>query len=332
MAVLVTGAAGFIGHALSARLLARGDAVVGIDDLNGYYPVQLKEDRLADLTRRFGAAFKFIHADFADAGALGATLKEQSVTKVAHMGAQAGVRYSLTNPDAYLRANVTGHLNMLEYARARAIEHFVYASSSSVYGANEKLPFSVDDTVDRPLSLYAATKRTGELMSETYSHLYRLPQTGLRFFTVYGPWGRPDMTPWLFTEAILAGKPITLFNGGKISRDFTYIDDVVEGIVAALDRAPVDDSHVKPGGSRGPHRIYNLGNAHAEPLMKVVEAIEQVVGKKAAIELKAMQPGDVKDTFADIAASERDLGYRPKVPLATGVARFVEWFRAYRGV
>jgi len=330
--ILVTGAAGFIGHALSARLLSRGDDVVGIDNLNPYYAVKLKEDRIADLSRRFGERFVFLRLDFADAAALSRTLNNVEFSRIAHMGAQAGVRYSLTHPEEYVRANLAGHLNMLELARGRRSEHFVYASSSSVYGSNEKLPFAVEDRVDSPVSLYAATKRAGELMSESYSHLYRLPQTGLRFFTVYGPWGRPDMTPWLFTEAILSEKPIRLFNNGRISRDFTYIDDIVDGIVAALDGKPDDDGQVKAGGSLGPHRIYNLGNAHAEPLAKLVEAIETATGRKAKLEFDAMQPGDVKDTFADIQATERDLGYRPQIGLETGIARFVDWFRTYRGV
>ena len=330
MTILVTGAAGFIGHALSAKLLARGDQVVGIDNLNDYYSVQLKKDRLADLAAD-GAGFTFHQVDFSDAAALGTALKGHRFDRVAHMGAQPGVRYSVTHPDAYARANLVGHLNILEFCRhTDGLKHLVYASSSSVYGGNTKLPFSVDDRTDRPVSLYAATKRAGELMSESYSHLYRLPQTGLRFFTVYGPWGRPDMTPWLFTEAILAGRPIKLFNNGEISRDFTYIDDIVDGVVRALDQPPPDDGKRKAGGSLGPHRLYNSGNNRSEPLRKLVETIERATGKKASIELAPAQPGDVKDTFADIAAIDQDLGYKPTTPLEIGIPKFVEWYRSYR--
>ena len=333
MAILVTGAAGFIGHALSARLLARGDEVVGVDNLNNYYSVQLKKDRLANLASRNRKEFAFHEVDFADVEALATTLKTFRIDRVAHMGAQPGVRFSLTHPDAYARANIVGHLNVLEFCRhTDGLVHLVYASSSSVYGGNAKLPFSVDDRTDRPVSLYAATKRAGELMSESYSHLYRLPQTGLRFFTVYGPWGRPDMTPWLFTEAILAGRPIKLFNNGEISRDFTYIDDIVEGVVRALDHAPPDDGNEKPGGSRAPHRLYNIGNNRSEPLSRLVQLIEKATGKKAIVELAPMQAGDVKDTFADITAIEADLGFRPTTPLEVGIPRFVDWYRRYQKI
>ena len=330
MAILVTGAAGFIGHALTARLLARGEEVVGIDNLNDYYPVQLKKDRLADLRSRNVKGFVFHEVDFSDSNALIEALKPHRFDRVAHMGAQPGVRYSLTHPDAYARANLVGHLNILEYCRhTSGLKHLVYASSSSVYGGNTSLPFSVEDRTDRPVSLYAATKRAGELMSESYSHLYRLPQTGLRFFTVYGPWGRPDMTPWLFTEAILAGKPIKLFNDGEISRDFTYIDDIVDGVVLALDQAPPDDGREKPGGSCAPHRLYNIGNNRSEPLRNLVSVIEKATGRKARIELGPMQPGDVKDTFADISAIENDLGYKPSTSLEAGIPKFVEWYTTY---
>jgi UDP-glucuronate 4-epimerase len=333
MTIVVTGAAGFIGSAVSAQLLARGDEVVGIDNLNDYYSVQLKKDRLADLSSRFRGGFTFHEVDFADAAAFATALKPHRVDCVVHMGAQPGVRYSLTHPDAYARANLVGQLNVLEFCRhAESLDHLVYASSSSVYGGNTKLPFSVDDRTDTPVSLYAATKRAGELMSESYSHLYRLPQTGLRFFTVYGPWGRPDMTPWLFTKAILAGQPIKLFNNGEIGRDFTYIDDIVDGVVRALDHPPLDDGKEKPGGSRAPHRLYNIGNNRSEPLRRLVTLIEKAIGKKAIIELAPMQPGDVKDTFADIAAIQRDLGYKPTTPLDAGVPKFVEWYRAYHRV
>jgi len=329
VAILVTGAAGFIGHALSSALLAHGEEVVGIDDLNAYYEPALKEARAADLSRRFGERFTLLRLDFSDTDALKRALAPFSLAKIAHMGAQAGVRHSLAHPEDYVRSNLAGHLNMLELARARAVP-LVYASSSSVYGSNRKLPFSVEDRADHPVSFYAATKRADELMSEAYSHLYKIPQTGLRFFTVYGPWGRPDMTPWIFTEAILSGRPITLFNNGRISRDFTYIDDVVEGIMAALDRSPKEHGAPKPGGSRAPHAIYNLGNSRSEALGKLVTAIEDATGRKAAINFGPMQPGDVEDTFADISESERDLGYRPQTALATGIANFVRWFRGYR--
>lgn len=333
MAILVTGAAGFIGHALTARLLARGEEIVGIDNLNDYYAVQLKRDRLANLASNNPRSFSFHEVDFADSVALATALRPYRFDRVAHMGAQPGVRYSLTHPDIYARANLVGQLNVLEYCRHHdGLVHLVYASSSSVYGGNTKLPFSVDDRTDQPVSLYAATKRAGELMSESYSHLYRLPQTGLRFFTVYGPWGRPDMTPWLFTEAILAGRPIKLFNNGEISRDFTYIDDIVEGVIRALDHPPLDDGSEKPGGSRSPHRLYNIGNNRSEPLRKLVELIEGATGRKAAIELSPMQPGDVKDTFADIAAIQSDLGYKPTTALEVGIPKFVEWYRRYRGL
>jgi UDP-glucuronate 4-epimerase len=331
MTILMTGAAGFVGHAVSAQLLARGDEVVGIDNLNDYYSVQLKKDRLGDLTSRYRGRFAFQEVDFADRGALDTALKPHRIDRVVHMGAQPGVRYSLSHPDAYARANLVGHLNVLEYCRhADSVNHIVYASSSSVYGGNTKLPFSVEDRSDRPVSLYAATKRAGELMSESYSHLYRLPQTGLRFFTVYGPWGRPDMTPWLFTEAILAGRPVRLFNNGEISRDFTYIDDIVDGVVRALDHPPPDDGKEKAGGSRPPHRLYNIGNNRSEPLRRLVDLIEKATGKTATVELSPMQPGDVKDTFADIAAIQGDLGYEPTTPLDIGVPRFVEWYLTYR--
>ena len=331
MAILVTGAAGFIGHALASRLLARGDEVVGVDNLNDYYSVQLKKDRLANVVSRNLKNFIFHEVDFADSAAFTKALKPHRIHRIAHMGAQPGVRYSITHPEVYARANLLGHLNVLEYCRhAEGLSHLVYASSSSVYGGNAKLPFSVDDRTDSPVSLYAATKRAGELMSESYSHLYRLPQTGLRFFTVYGPWGRPDMTPWLFTEAILAGAPIKLFNNGEISRDFTFIDDIVDGVVRALDHPPPDNGMIKAGGSPAPHRLYNIGNNRSERLPRLVELIEKATGKKAAIELSPMQPGDVKDTFADIAAIRNDLGYTPTTPLEVGIPKFVEWYLNYR--
>jgi UDP-glucuronate 4-epimerase len=329
MRILVTGAAGFIGHALSRVLLARGDEVVGIDDLNAYYAVSLKEARLADLRAAGGNRFGFHRLDFADmAGLIGAT-EGQGIDRIVHLGAQAGVRYSIENPHAYASANLVGHLNLLELARHRGVEHMVYASSSSVYGGNTKLPFAVEDRVDHPLSLYAATKKADELMSETYAHLYRLPLTGLRFFTVYGPWGRPDMMLWNFTRRILAGEPIPVFNHGEMWRDFTYVDDIVAGVVAALDSPPADDGEAKAGGSVKPHALYNIGNSKSEHLMRVVELLEEACGKKAEVELLEMQAGDVERTYADISAIATDLGYAPTTSIEEGVPRFVEWYREY---
>jgi UDP-glucuronate 4-epimerase len=332
MTFLVTGAAGFIGYHLSERLLSRGERVIGIDNVNDYYSPKLKRDRIADLKRRHNG-FTFIEQDFADFDGLKTALASHRVERIAHLGAQAGVRYSLTNPHAYVHSNLVGHLNLMEYARhSDSVEHLVYASSSSVYGKNEKLPFSVEDRVDQPISLYAATKKADELMSETYSHLYRLPQTGLRFFTVYGPWGRPDMAMWLFTDAILKGEPIKVFNGGDMRRDFTYVDDIVSGIVACLDNPPPDDGSVKAGGSVTPHRIYNIGNHRSEELMHMIAVLEKAVGKTAIKQFEPMQPGDVKDTFADISAIERDLGFHPTTSIEEGIPRFVDWFRTYHGV
>jgi UDP-glucuronate 4-epimerase len=333
MSILVTGVAGFIGHGIASALLARGESVVGVDNLSDYYAVSLKKDRVADLAARYSSAFAFREIDFSNFDDLVAALKPHSFMSVVHMGAQPGVRYSLENPHAYAQANLIGHINLLEYCRhADSCRHLVYASSSSVYGGNEKLPFSVADRTDHPVSLYAATKRADELMSESYAHLYRFPQTGLRFFTVYGPWGRPDMTPWIFTENILAGKPVQLFNNGEIRRDFTYIDDIVDGVLRCLDHPPPDDGKAKPGGSRGPHRIYNLGNNRSEKLTRLVELIEGATGRKAITKLLPMQPGDVKDTFADISEIQNELGYRPATPLDVGIPRFVEWYRRYRNV
>ena len=330
MRVLVTGAAGFIGFHVAARLIARGDAVIGIDSLNDYYPVRLKHDRLAELARQRGS-FAFHQVDFADHAALAAAIDSAGIERIVHLGAQAGVRYSIDHPRAYAQSNLVGHLNLLEIARERRVAHMVYASSSSVYGGNASLPFRVEDRADRPVSLYAATKKADELMSETYAHLYRLPLTGLRFFTVYGPWGRPDMAYWLFTRAILAGEPIGVFNGGDMRRDFTYIDDVVDGVIACLDHPPPDDGAEKPGGSVGPHRLYNIGNSRSEELTRMIALIEQACGREALREPRAMQPGDVKDTFADIGAIARDLGYRPKTTIDVGIPRFVAWYRAYHG-
>lgn len=339
MTVLVTGAAGFIGYHVSAALLARGETVLGVDDLNPYYDVALKQARLARLEA--SAGFTFRRLDIAERGALAGACAGDGVAamagidRVVHLAAQAGVRHSLTHPFDYERANVAGHLEVLELCRALdGLIHLVYASSSSVYGGNSKLPFSESDPVDTPVSLYAATKKADELMSHAYSHLYRLPQTGLRFFTVYGPWGRPDMAAWLFTEAILAGRPITVFNDGDMRRDFTYIDDVVAGVLAALDKPPMDDGG-DGGGDDGrdtPHRLYNIGNNRAEELMRFIALLEEAIGKTAEIEFAPMQPGDVKQTYADIGAIQRDLGFAPTTPIEAGVPKFVAWYREYRGV
>jgi UDP-glucuronate 4-epimerase len=326
--ILVTGAAGFIGHALSQKLLARGDAVFGIDNLNDYYDPKLKHDRLATLT---SSRFTFAKLDFSDSVALHAAMSNQPFDSIVHLGAQAGVRYSIDNPRAYVQSNLVGHVELLELARTRAIP-MVYASSSSVYGGNTKLPFRVEDRVDRPLSLYAATKKADELMSETYAHLYRIPLTGLRFFTVYGPWGRPDMAMWMFTDKIMRGVPISVFNNGEMRRDFTNIDDIVAGIIACMNTPPLDDGVEKPGGSVAPHRIYNIGNNRSEQLMTMIELIETACNRKAVIDYKPMQDGDVRETFADIDAIGRDLGYAPTTMIEDGVPVFVDWFRTYRGI
>ncbi len=331
MRVLVTGAAGFIGFSLSRVLLARGDEVIGLDCVNDYYDVSLKEARLAALREAGGNRFTFIKQDFADYPALVEALKPHTFDRVVHLGAQAGVRYSITNPHAYLQANLAGHLNMLEVARHRELDNMVYASSSSVYGGNTKMPFAVEDRVDQPISLYAATKKADELMSETYAHLYRLPLTGLRFFTVYGPWGRPDMMMWIFTKKILAGEPIPVFNNGDMYRDFTYVDDIIAGVVACLDNPAPDDGSVKAGGSKSPHRLYNIGNHKSEHLMRVIAILEEQLGKKAEIDFQPMQPGDVRQSFADIDAISGDLGYKPTTSIDVGVPRFVEWYKGYCG-
>ncbi len=332
MRVLVTGVAGFIGYSLAARLLARGDIVIGVDCVNDYYDVAVKEARLAALREAGGNRFTFHRQDFADYPGLVKALEGAEFDRIVHLGAQAGVRYSIENPHAYVSANLVGHLNLLEVARHRGVEHMVYASSSSVYGGNTKLPFSVEDRVDHPLSLYAATKKADELMSETYAHLYRLPLTGLRFFTVYGPWGRPDMMMWLFTKKIMAGEPIPVFNHGDMYRDFTYVDDIISGVVASLDNPPPDDGAVKAGGSIKPHRLYNIGNHKSEHLMKVVEILEAECGRKAELELLPMQPGDARQSFADIDAIAGDLGYAPTTSIEVGVPSFVRWYKEYNGV
>ncbi|RJY08741.1 SDR family NAD(P)-dependent oxidoreductase [Aurantiacibacter aquimixticola] len=331
MRVLITGAAGFIGYSVARRLMERGDDVLGIDIMNDYYDPSLKEARISQLRQDFDDKFEFVKSDFSDMAALTGALNGQHFDRIVHLGAQAGVRYSIENPHAYLSANLAGHLNLLEIARHRECEHMVYASSSSVYGGNTKLPFSVDDRVDHPVSLYAATKRGNELMSECYAHLYRLPQTGLRFFTVYGPWGRPDMMMWIFTRKILAGEPIPVFNNGDMWRDFTFIDDIVSGVVACLDNPPTDNGEAKAGGSTKPHRLYNIGNHRSEHLMKVVEILQDELGRKAEIDLLPMQPGDVRQSFADIDAIRDDLGYEPTTSVESGVPKFVAWYRDYHG-
>ncbi|APE28570.1 SDR family NAD(P)-dependent oxidoreductase [Aurantiacibacter gangjinensis] len=330
MRILVTGAAGFIGAAVSQRLLERGDSVIGIDNCNDYYDPALKEARL-DRVRGVGGDFTFHKIDFADMAALEAALDGERIDRIVHLGAQAGVRYSLENPAAYVQSNLVGHANMLELARNRKVEHMVYASSSSVYGGNDKVPFSVEDRADHPVSLYAATKRADEMLSESYAHLYRIPLTGLRFFTVYGPWGRPDMAAWLFTEAILSGRPITVFNKGEMWRDFTYIDDIVSGVIAVLDNPPADDGAAKPGGSTKPHALYNIGNNRSEKLTDFIAVLEDACGQKAQIDWQPMQAGDVPRTYADIDAISRDLGYAPTTDIADGLPRFVEWYRGNQG-
>jgi len=330
-ATLVTGAAGFIGHHVARRLLERGDQVIGIDNLNAYYDPRLKEDRLAELDRLSTGRFRFLRVDFADHERLDEALGGIAFDNIVHLGAQAGVRHSIEHPRDYVSANLAGHLNLLEIARHRGSRHMVYASSSSVYGGNTSLPFRVEDRVDRPISLYAASKKADELMSETYAHLYRTPLTGLRFFTVYGPWGRPDMAMWIFTRNILAGRPIQVFNQGRMRRDFTYVDDIVTGVVASLDHPPPDDGAAKAGGSVAPHRIYNIGNHRSEELMEMIALVEQACGRKAEIDLQPMQPGDVPETFADISAIQADLGFEPRTPIAVGVPSFVTWYRAYHG-
>jgi UDP-glucuronate 4-epimerase len=332
MAVLVTGAAGFIGAATSRVLLERGDEVVGIDNLNDYYDPSLKQARLSNLAHQFDNRFRFERVDFADAAALQRIADTVDIDGIVHLGAQAGVRYSLENPGAYIQSNLVGHANMLELARHRRTRHMVYASSSSVYGGNKSLPFRVEDRVDQPLSLYAATKKADELLSESYSSLYRLPLTGLRFFTVYGPWGRPDMAMWIFTKALYAGEPLPLFNRGEMRRDFTYIDDIVRGVISCLDNPPADDGEMKAGGSTSPHALYNIGNHRSEDLMRVVELLERETGRKALLDPQPMQIGDVKETFADISAIERDHGFEPATSIDEGVPRFVAWYRDYHGL
>ncbi len=331
MRVLVTGVAGFIGAALAEKLLSRGDTVIGIDNLNDYYDPALKHARLSRLKERKGD-FTFHELDFADMAALETALNGVKIDRIAHLGAQAGVRYSLENPAAYIQSNLVGHANMLEIARHREVEHMAYASSSSVYGGNDKVPFSVDDRTDHPVSLYAATKKADELMSETYAHLYRIPLTGLRFFTVYGPWGRPDMAYWIFTRKILAGEAIPVFHKGEMWRDFTHVDDIIAGVLAVIDSPPADDGEVKAGGSKKPHAVYNIGNNRSEKLTDLIGILEEACETKAKIDWQPMQPGDVTRTFADIDAISSDLGYKPTTDIADGLPRFVKWYREYHGV
>lgn len=332
MTILVTGAAGFIGHALSKALLDRGETVLGLDCLVPYYRLDLKDARLADLTHK---GFRFLKVDFADMAALNGALEAASletgpIRHIVHLGAQAGVRWSIDHPQDYAHSNLAGQLNLLEVARRLGVP-MVYASSSSVYGGNRKLPFQVDDRVDRPISLYAATKKAGELMAESYAHLYRIPLTGLRFFTVYGPWGRPDMAVWQFTESCLKGQPVRLYNHGDMRRDFTFIDDIVAGLLSCMQSPPADDGLEKPGGSLAPHAIYNLGNNRSEPLQRLVDLIGAACGRPLITTLAPLQPGDVQDTFADISAATRDHGFQPTTSLDTGIPRFVDWYRRWTG-
>jgi len=335
MAILVTGAAGFIGSHVSHHLLDRGEEVVGLDDLNAYYDPTLKEARLERLSPKRG--FSFVKLDVADRAGMEALFARHRFDRVVHLAAQAGVRYSIENPHAYVHSNIVGFQNILEGCRHAGTKHLVYASSSSVYGGNAKLPFSVSDSVDHPLSLYAASKKANELFAHTYSNLFGLPTTGLRFFTVYGPWGRPDMALFLFTKNILAGKPIDVFNHGRHRRDFTYVDDIVEGVVRTLDRpaapnAAFDAMNPDPGTSSAPWRVYNIGNSRPVELLDYIAAIERCTGRKATMNLLPLQAGDVPDTMADVTALESDTGYRPATTVDVGVARFVEWYRSYYGV
>jgi UDP-glucuronate 4-epimerase len=324
MKVLVTGCAGFIGMHVAQRLLARGDEVVGVDNLNDYYSPLLKQARLAQLTAQ--PNFRFQWLDIADRDSTAAFFKGERFDRVVHLAAQAGVRYSLHNPQAYVDSNLVGFANVLEGCRQQAVEHLVYASSSSVYGGNTKMPFAETDPVDQPVSLYAATKKANELMAHSYSHLYALPATGLRFFTVYGPWGRPDMAYFLFTKAILAGTPIDVFNHGDMQRDFTYIDDIVEGVVRVLDRCAKGAA-----GSAAPHRVFNIGNHQPVPLLAFIESLEKNLGKTVEKRLLPMQDGDVPATFADVSALKAWVGFSPDTPLSEGLAKFVAWYRTFYG-
>lgn len=333
--ILITGTAGFIGHALALRLLARGDEIVGVDNLNDYYDVSLKRDRLSHLEPH--ANFTDVRLDLEDAAGMAELFATHRPQRVVNLAAQAGVRYSLENPQAYINANISGFLNVLEGCRHNAVEHLVYASSSSVYGANTSMPFSVHQNVDHPVSLYAASKKSNELMAHTYSHLFDIPTTGLRFFTVYGPWGRPDMALFLFTRSILADEPINVFNHGKHRRDFTYIDDIVEGVIRTLDNvaSPNPDwsgDSPDPGTSLAPFKIYNIGSNNPVELLRYIEIIENCLGKAAIKNMLPMQPGDVPATYADVDDLIADVDYKPTTRVEDGIARFVEWYRSYYGV
>ncbi|MGZ8162800.1 MAG: NAD-dependent epimerase [Methylobacter sp.] len=335
MKILVTGAAGFIGSTLGIRLLERGDEVVGIDNLNDYYDVNLKLARLERL--RDYKRFKFVKLEIADREGVENLLAKEKVQRVMHLAAQAGVRYSITNPHAYIDSNIVGFINILEGCRHNAIEHLAYASSSSVYGANTKMPFSIHDNIDHPVSLYAASKKANELMAHTYSHLYHLPTTGLRFFTVYGPWGRPDMSLFMFTRNIIEGKPIDVFNYGNHRRDFTYIDDIVEGVIRVIDKpAQVNASWASenpdPGTSKAPYRIYNIGNNKPVNLLEFIETLEKCLGKEAIKNFLPLQAGDVPDTYADVSDLVNDLGYKPATLLENGIKNFVEWYKGFYGI
>ena len=332
MNILVTGAAGFIGSTLALRLLARGDRVVGIDNLNDYYDVSLKEARLARLRAHPG--FEFEKIDIAEREAMARLFASQRFDAVMHLAAQAGVRYSIENPGAYVDANLVGFANVIEGARRAEVGHFVFASSSSVYGANAKLPFAEDDNIDHPVSLYAATKKANELIAHSYAHLYRLPCTGLRFFTVYGPWGRPDMALFKFTRGILAGEAIPVFNRGEMVRDFTYVDDIVEGVIRVIDQPAQPDPTwsalaPRPSSSNAPYRIYNIGNSQPVKLMRYIEVLEQCLGRKAKLDLLPLQAGDVPETIADVSRLEAAVGFKPSTPVETGIGRFVDWYRSY---
>jgi UDP-glucuronate 4-epimerase len=332
MKILLTGAAGFIGMTAALRLLARGDEIVGLDNLNDYYDVTLKQARLARLTPHPG--FRFVQMDVADRPGMEALFAAEGFDRVIHLAAQAGVRYSLKNPHAYIDSNIVGFMNVLEGCRHTRVQHLVYASSSSVYGGNTKMPFSEHDSVDHPVSMYAATKKANELMAHTYSHLFGLPTTGLRFFTVYGPWGRPDMALFLFTKAILEGRPIDVFNHGQMKRDFTFVDDIVEGVIRVLDRAAAPNptfvsDQPDPGTSNAPYRVFNIGNNSPVQLLDYIGCIESALGRKAEMNLLPLQDGDVPATYADVDALDEWVGFKPATEIASGVGRFVDWYRGY---
>ena len=332
MKILVTGVAGFIGYHVAHRLLAQGTEVVGLDNINDYYDVQLKMDRLKQLEGKTG--YRFIKMDLADKAALSALFEQERFDRVIHLAAQAGVRYSLENPHVYIQSNLVGFLHILEGCRRSRVAHLVYASSSSVYGANTRMPFSVHHNVDHPVSLYAATKKANELMAHSYSHLYRLPTTGLRFFTVYGPWGRPDMALFIFAKAVFEGKPIDVYNHGRMQRDFTYIDDIVEGVVRVTGKIPSgnpdwDSQNPDPAASLAPYKIYNIGNNNPVELLTLIRILEQCTGKKAEQRLVPIQPGDVPATYADVDDLMKDVGFKPSTPIEQGVEKFVEWYRNY---